>query len=291
MKRIFLLLVIVFAYSCKNEVKIEKKTIKPIAVDKYKHLYGNWVGDFIADSVNGDYDEYDYAYSNKINILLKKIEGNKASGVSIVSGNKRPIFGDFKKEDSILVFKLFEPGDDKNDGIFEFKITTDKLSGKWISKNKNAKVYSRLFELKKQDFKYNPKLQLPKDNEYVDWYSSKIDSTKEVVDGVEETYYNEFYRSASDVITKINASTQKLTENDLKNLKKLELEIIRNTIFARHGYTFKKKSYRQFFDPVDWYVPISNDVSNELTLLEKENIKLLNRFEKYAEENYDTFGR
>ena len=83
----------------------------------------------------------------------------------------------------------------------------------------------------------------------------------------------------------------KLQEIDVKNLKKLELEIIRNTIFARHGYTFKKKTYRQFFDPVAWYVPVSNDVSGSLSDLEKENITLLKRFEKYAIDNYDTFGR
>lgn len=82
-----------------------------------------------------------------------------------------------------------------------------------------------------------------------------------------------------------------MTETDLKNLKKLELEIIRNTIFARHGYTFKKKAVRQFFDPVDWYVPMYDDVQDKLTTLELKNIALLNRLEKYAEDNYDTFGR
>jgi hypothetical protein len=132
---------------------------------------------------------------------------------------------------------------------------------------------------------------LPQEREYVDWYSTKIDSTKEVIDGEEETYYDETYRSASDIITKLNASTTLLNESDLKNLKKLELEIIRNTIFARHGYTFKKKSFRQFFDPIDWYIPVTDNVSNKLTLLEKKNILLLNRFQKYAEDNYDSFGR
>jgi hypothetical protein len=77
----------------------------------------------------------------------------------------------------------------------------------------------------------------------------------------------------------------------LSRIQKLELEIIRNTIFARHGYTFKKKSFRQFFDPIDWYIPVTDNVSNKLTLLEKKNILLLNRFQKYAEDNYDSFGR
>jgi len=32
-------------------------------------------------------------------------------------------------------------------------------------------------------------------------------------------------------------------------------------------------------------------VDGELTQLEKDNIVLLQKFEKYAEDNYDTFGR
>ena len=69
------------------------------------------------------------------------------------------------------------------------------------------------------------------------------------------------------------------------------MEILRNTIFARHGLTFKTKTVRQFFDQVEWYIPISSDVSSQLTKIEKENIAILKRFEKYAEDNYDTFGR
>ena len=135
---------------------------------------------------------------------------------------------------------------------------------------------------------------LPEDEAYIDYYSEKIDTIVETQTDsttVPETYYQETYRSAGDVITKINSSTKKLTENDLKNLKKLELEILRNTIYARHGYTFKKKSYRQFFDSVEWYIPVSENVDAKLTALEKANIKLLERFEQYAEDNYDSFGR
>ena len=69
------------------------------------------------------------------------------------------------------------------------------------------------------------------------------------------------------------------------------LEIIRNTIYARHGLSFKKKTFRQFYDPVDWYIPVSKDVSADLTDLEKKNELLLKRFEKYATDNYDYYGR
>jgi len=90
---------------------------------------------------------------------------------------------------------------------------------------------------------------------------------------------------------KINASKQKLAEKDLKNLRKLDMEIIKNAVFARHGYAFKKPTYRYFFEQTDWYIPVSNNVDSELSPMEKDNVALLNRFIKYAEDKYDSFGR
>lgn len=98
-------------------------------------------------------------------------------------------------------------------------------------------------------------------------------------------------RIASDAVFKINASKQKLSEKDLKNLRKLDLEIIKNSVFARHGYSFKKETYRNFFEQTDWYIPVSNNVDAELSVMEKDNVALLNRFTKYAEDKYDYFGR
>jgi len=62
-------------------------------------------------------------------------------------------------------------------------------------------------------------------------------------------------------------------------------------VFARHGLSFKKSSFRYFFESSDWYVPVSNNVDKELTILERQNIALLKRMEEYAEDHYDAFGR
>lgn len=295
MKTNLLLLLIVFQLiSCKKEIDTKKTPIAKNETVEYSQFYGNWVGDFIADeSTNAD-EENDYVYSNKINITIKSITNKNVIGQSIVAGNKRTLTGNCSETNEGFQFILNEPGDKKEDGVFTFTIKNDTLSGHWISNNKNAIVKKRNFKLTKQNFEYNPNAMLPSNDEYqnyVDWYSQKIDSVEVEIDSTKEMHYQELYRSASDVVTKINSSTQLLKEADLKNLKKLELEILRNTIFARHGYTFKKKSFRQFFDPVEWYIPISDDVTAELTVIEKQNIKLLSTFEKYAEEHYDSFGR
>ena len=289
MKKALALVLVILVISCKKE-KSEIATLTTNE-DLHTELYGNWVGDFVAKV----YDTTsNFVYVNKINIVIKKIEGNKVFGQSIVAGNSRPIAGEFRHVADSLIFTMKEPGDKKDDGKFEFSIKNNVLNGTWFANNKKQAVTQRTFKLKKQSFEYNPDLMLPEDEAYIDYYSEKIDTIVETQTdstSVPETYYQETYRSAGDVITKINSSTKKLTENDLKNLKKLELEILRNTIYARHGYTFKKKSYRQFFDSVEWYIPVSENVDAKLTALEKANIKLLERFEQYAEDNYDSFGR
>lgn len=289
MKKALDLVLVILVISCKKE-KSEIATLTTNE-DLHTELYGNWVGDFVAKV----YDTTsNFVYVNKINIVIKKIEGNKVFGQSIVAGNSRPITGEFRQVADSLIFTMKEPGDKKDDGKFEFSIKNNVLNGTWFANNKKQAVTQRTFKLKKQSFEYNPNLMLPEDEAYIDYYSEKIDTIVETQTDsttVPETYYQETYRSAGDVITKINSSTKKLTENDLKNLKKLELEILRNTIYARHGYTFKKKSYRQFFDSVEWYIPVSENVDAKLTALEKANIKLLERFEQYAEDNYDSFGR
>ena len=289
MKKALALVLVILVISCKKE-KSEIATLTTNE-DLHTELYGNWVGDFVAKV----YDTTsNFVYVNKINIVIKKIEGNKVFGQSIVAGNSRPITGEFRQVVDSLIFTMKEPGDKKDDGKFEFSIKNNVLNGTWFANNKKQAVTQRTFKLKKQSFEYNPNLMLPEDEAYIDYYSEKIDTIVETQTdstSVPETYYQETYRSAGDVITKINSSTKKLTENDLKNLKKLELEILRNTIYARHGYTFKKKSYRQFFDSVEWYIPVSENVDAKLTALEKANIKLLERFEQYAKDNYDSFGR
>jgi len=288
MKPIFIFSIILILTSCK---RTEKNSIASQSQSKniYHSIYGNWVGNFVADSTQGN-DE-NFVYSNKINLIIKKIDNNIVYGQSIVAGNKRTIKGTIEVKNDSFKLHLNEPGNSKHNGKFEFTIKNGLLSGKWIALDTKASVLTRNYELTKVEFKYNPNLMLPKDRDYIDYYSLKIDSTKETIDEVEETYYDEYYRTASTIITRVNSSTTLLKEEDVKNLKKLELEILRNTIFARHGYSFKKKSYRQFFDPVDWYIPISENVTGELTPIEKLNINLLERFEKYANDNYDSFGR
>jgi hypothetical protein len=303
MKKVFYLILSILVFSCNPK---EKKVVKniPVKVEEKEiltELYGSWVGDFIVQERDTTKPESEM-YINKINISIKKITASEVVARSIVAGNNRPLTGKMIKNGNTVHFTLKEPGDDKNDGIFDFEIKNDTLLvGTWTANNSKKEVTKRSFELIKKEFKYNPNAMLPEEGMYVDYQNPKeaevkvtSDESEAEVEQGEEMEYDmdeSLYRVASESIMTLNSSTTKLKESDLKNLKKIDLEILRNSIFARHGLTFKTKTIRQFFDQVEWYIPISSNVDDELTSIEKENIDILKRFEKYATDNYDSFGR
>lgn len=279
--------------ACKDKKKNtnDEKTSINTEEETHKELYGFWVGDFIesdSEGFDGDMD----ASIDKLNINIKRITKDTVFAQSVVSGNLRPLIGKLSDDGKKISLILDEPGNNKYDGRFEMYLDNDTLKGKWKAFNTKLKWPSKEFSLLKKQFVYNANLMLTTDNSYVDWSKWKSVNTYDTLEnGKIETYENRAFRSSSDKIFKLNASTVLLKENELKNLKKLDLEIIKNTIFARHGYAFKNQTYRQFFDPVEWYVPVFNNVDKDLTETENTNIKLLDRFIKYATDNYDAFGR
>jgi hypothetical protein len=87
------------------------------------------------------------------------------------------------------------------------------------------------------------------------------------------------------------ASTRELKPADVINYPASDINLMRNEIFARHGYCFKNADDREYFENQDWYIPVSSDVRSSLTLIEKKNIPLLLKYAKYAHEHGNDFGR
>lgn len=265
-----------------------------IIPEVHQEYYGIYTGDFagmekMIDESDGS--EYDGSVYKRISLKINRITKDSVYGQSIVNGNQRPIRGIFNE--SSKSFVLDEPGNDKTDGRFEVKLNGDSLTGKWNAFNKTTvKSPLKTLKLTKKEFVYNPNFMLDPDSNLVDWTNPK-DFVEKYTDseGKTESYTTSKNRVASDAVFKLNASKQKLNEKEIKNLRKLDLEIIKNSVFARHGYSFKKETYRNFFEQTDWYIPVSGNVDNELSPMEKENVALLNRFIKYAEDKYDSFGR
>lgn len=295
-------LLIISLASCKKEGKtIETSADSPITKkdsvvvpEIYKEYYGIYTGEFAGKGMitSEDGEEYEGDVYKKISLKINRITKDSVYGQSIVEGNQRPFRGVFNESSNSFV--LDEPGNDKTDGRFEVKLKSDSIIGKWTAFNKSAvKASSKTLKLIKKDFVYNPNFMLDENSDLIDWENPKdfVEKYTDEETGKTETYTSSKNRVASDAVFKINASTQKLTEKELKNLRKLDMEIIKNAVFARHGYAFKKQTYRSFFEQTDWYIPVSNNVDNELSPMEKDNVALLNRFIKYAEDKYDQFGR
>lgn len=304
-----IVLALVLLASCKKDkpVTLETYDDEEIAyeegdsslVSDFDRKHGLWSGKFEADVVNRDNPGV-YSYMNVFTIVVQNIKGKKVEGYSVSAGNVRPFEGEVISTSNKAKYIIAnEPGDHKYDGVFKFTISPDKDSiyGNWYSNRKDLPVISRKFSIKKKDFNYDPTVMLKPYTVDVDGYeedSSPIDwinLREEIVKYEGGEYVNYIQRAASSEIYKINASTKKLSEKQLKNLHKLDLEIIRNTIYARHGYTFANRGARQFFDYVEWYIPLYANVEGELTDMEKSNIKLLKRLEKYAEDYYQQYGR
>ncbi|TDQ11416.1 YARHG domain-containing protein [Pedobacter metabolipauper] len=290
----------------KNKVPAENKSLseqpdslagaEPVSltssliIQDEKDLKGYWVGMFEPDtSIDGVYtgEVRAWDYSNKINISIDEINGSNVKGHSVVAGNDRPFTGTFEKAGAAFNFFVKEPGDDKYDGQFSFRIDKgdSTLTGIWIAYGK-IRIPQRKYELVKKNFRYDPNVKLEA-GRYIDWKKSK--KVTDEIDG--EPVYDNSYFTTTDEVNKYNASADLLTKDQVANMKKADLFIIRNTIYARHGYSYKDQQLRAYFDMQPWYIPVSTNVKSQFTDLEKKNIALLLRYEKNAKEYYDVFGR
>jgi len=303
LKFTFLSLLVISLVGCKKDGAVTKTSKDSLITKKdsvivpeiHQEFYGIYTGEFSGKEMMHDSEvdeDYEGINIKRLSLKINRITKDSVYGQSIVNGTQRPFRGIFNE--SSKSFILDEPGDDKTDGRFEIKLNNDSITGKWTAFNKSAvKAASKSLKLVKKEFVYNPNFMLDENSDLIDWANPK-DFKEKYTDeetGKTETYTSSKNRFASDAVFKINASKQKLTEKELKNLRKLDLEIIKNSVFARHGYSFKKETYRNFFEQTDWYIPVSNNVDNELSPMEKENVALLNRFIQYAEDKYDSFGR
>ena len=63
----------------------------------------------------------------------------------------------------------------------------------------------------------------------------------------------------------------------LNNFSSDELAIIRNTLYAKNGYKFKKKEYQEYFGEKSWY----NPTTSSQNILTRNEEKLANIIKKY----------
>jgi len=189
--------------------------------------------------------------SNFINITLVQCENGIAKGYSVCAGNDRDILG---------VYHLID------DDLFMFELNE------------------------------------PGDNKYDGTFKFQLNINTETIQGTWSPY-KKIVESKNFLLVKksfqynINhgnfsfASKRYLSEEELLEFDLNALGEMRNEIYARHGYSFKTKSWRHHFENKDWYIPTRTDIRDDLTKIEKKNISLIKELEEYWEIEYDNFGR
>lgn len=77
----------------------------------------------------------------------------------------------------------------------------------------------------------------------------------------------------------LNHPERELRWEDIKDLDKNQLRILRNSYFARHGYIFNDPELTKFFSQFDWYHPYTKDVIQNFSKIEKSNVELIKGYE------------
>lgn len=308
-------LVLLLFISCQEVVKKEPKNkdvevfeelafVKPEvtqsnAVKSLDDLLGYWVGDFKANLFG---DQKDSIYKNekwahlitrRLTFSIDEIKSDSIFGHSIVAGNLSPFKGVIEEKEGVIEFKVEEFKRGRTDGVFSINVSVNDsiLKGYWEAFFPDSlKVGSRRFDLSKKRFVYD--LSNGLDFAFFDTDKKReFEYLTDTIEGEVEMYMDEEYFATTEKIFEKNSSMELLDKDFVSNLTKADIYILRNSIFARHGFAFRNKQLRMYFENYRWYMPVYSDVKENLTDIEKQNIKILLRYEQNAEEYYDSFGR
>lgn len=70
-----------------------------------------------------------------------------------------------------------------------------------------------------------------------------------------------------------------ITEDELEKLDDKTVELIKNEIYARHGYIFTNRALKKYFESFNWYEPNEEYSPNLLNPTEKANLKTIKKFQ------------
>lgn len=75
------------------------------------------------------------------------------------------------------------------------------------------------------------------------------------------------------------SSLRRLDAVDFVQRSCIALRIMRNEIYARHGYVFESSRMQSYFERKPWYRPMGGDIDALLSPVERENVFLIYRVE------------
>ena len=70
-----------------------------------------------------------------------------------------------------------------------------------------------------------------------------------------------------------------ITDEKLESLDDKTIELIKNEIYARHGYIFTDRALKKYFEKFSWYKPNDDYSPKLLNHNEKANLKIIKKFQ------------
>ena len=157
------------------------------------------------------------------------------------------------------------------------KDTSDEL------KKKELELKERELALKEKEKKEDKEQEIKEKEETLNQREEELSAKEEYLKSEDEKqkYNRTRDRSSYSGYSGLypEASTRYLTNADLRNKSRWQLKIMRNEIYARHGYIFQTQEMKNYFNNQSWYNPVYYDVTHMLTSLEKSNIAYIKKFE------------
>lgn len=164
----------------------------------------------------------------------------------------------------LILFLFFAGCGKKNSGNNEVN-ETDELKKKEL-------------ELREKELVVREKEALKNKERELEIKEQDLKNQKEFVEYLKET--PKYESKNSDLPGRYpEASLRYLSVNEVSRFSSYELRLMRNEIFARHGYIFKSEDLRNYFNSQNWYQASYEDVNSMLSKIEKTNIDLIKKYE------------
>ena len=115
-------------------------------------------------------------------------------------------------------------------------------------------------------------------------YELKADTEQgqDELSGEQETNIKDVASSSQIHLRGNELSVRQLTEKDLEGMTPTDLMVLRNIVYARYGYMFKREDLRQFFLQFSWYQPAKEDsdrIYESFTETERYNVDFIKAHE------------
>ena len=245
--------------------------LKSIGTDKYQVVYA----------------EYNLSGNGCTVTRMKIIDGYDAENVVLVARNSKNVITallaelkDWNHDDQLFLDML--------DGIYtdsqgkEYNFAREALNGEKIEVQVSDGNMAQCFKLKDGKIYW-----VEFTDKGIDLYNAVWDDDNPVGYYKQSTFYKSLTKK--DQITEIltgqypYTSMKLVLPASLDYFTKAQLRIMRNEIFARHGYVFSSADLKAHFAKMSWYKPLNDNSKVHLSQLEQLNVDLIKAWENKVE--------